>query len=300
MRVSTAGMNSQMISQALRVQSKYAEALDQQASGVKSESLSDLEGQAGAVISLKADIASSEHLATQTELAASKLEIAYSTVDSIADQATSMRTSISAAITGTADATTLSTLQSSAASCLENVVSLLNTQYADSYIFSGGETLTAPVDLSDTDYDATSTTADTDYYQGGDNLAKVMLDSDSSVSYGVTASDSGFEETIRALQTIINATTLDTATLQTAFDLMTSAISDLGTTQETLSAQTSTLNSITDTQTEFQIYANEALESLTSVDVAEATAIVSQQEVLLQASFAALSSLKSISVLNYL
>ncbi|MGE4529671.1 MAG: flagellar biosynthesis protein FlgL, partial [Rhodospirillaceae bacterium] len=60
------------------------------------------------------------------------------------------------------------------------------------------------------------------------------------------------------------------------------------------------LNTVHDDQTEFQNYANEALESLTSVDVAEASAVVSQQEVLLQASFATLSSLKSVSLLDYI
>jgi len=300
MRISTAGMNNQMISQALKVQSSYAEALEQQSSGVKSESLSDLDGQAGAVVSLQSDIESSEHLATQTETAVSKLEIAYASVGSIVDDATYIRSTIASLIDGTVDSSALSTLQTSAASYLEDIVSLLNTQYADSYLFSGGETLTAPVDLSDTDYTSTSTTADTGYYQGGSNLATVMLDSDSSISYGVTADASAFEETIRALQTVINASTLDTSTLQTAYDLLSSSISDLGTIQEDLSAQTDSLNAVLDTQTEFQIYANEALESLTSVDVAEASAVVSQQEVLLQASFATLSSLKSISLLDYL
>jgi flagellar hook-associated protein 3 FlgL len=92
----------------------------------------------------------------------------------------------------------------------------------------------------------------------------------------------------------------DTATMQSAFDLLGTATTGLGEIQETLSNQTDALNTIVDGQTEFQIYANEALESLTQIDVAEASAKVAQQEVLLQASFATLSSLKSISVLDYL
>ncbi len=73
MRISTSGTNTQMVSQAMRMQSDYVEALAQQASGVKSESLSGLEGQARAVISLNADIARSEHLVTQAESATSQL-----------------------------------------------------------------------------------------------------------------------------------------------------------------------------------------------------------------------------------
>ncbi len=300
MRISTAGMNTQMISQAMRVQSTYAEALTQQASGNKSESLSGLNGQAGAAISLKADIETSEHLATQAENAASKLEEAYSTVGTIADIVEKMRVAISSGLDGTvSDA---STVQSAAAGYLEDVVDLLNTKYADSYLFSGTSAQTKPVDLTDTDYDPTTGSADTDYYQGSDTLAAVMVDSGSGKSYGVTADEAAFEQVLRALSMLEAMTTdpADTATMQSAFDLLGTATTGLGEIQETLSNQTDALNTIVDGQTEFQIYANEALESLTQIDVAEASAKVAQQEVLLQASFATLSSLKSISVLDYL
>lgn len=300
MRISTAGMNTQMISQAMRVQSTYAEALTQQSSGNKSESLSGLNGQAGAAISLKADIETSEHLATQAENAASELEEAYSTVGTIADIVEKMRVAISSGLDGTvSDA---STVQSTAAGYLEDVVDLLNTKYADSYLFSGTTAQTKPVDLTDADYDPTTGSADTDYYQGSDTLAAVMVDSGSGKSYGVTADEAAFEQVLRALSMLETMTTdpADTATMQSAFDLLSTATTGLGEIQETLSNQTDALNTIVDGQTEFQIYANEALESLTQIDVAEASAKVAQQEVLLQASFATLSSLKSISVLDYL
>ncbi len=173
-------------------------------------------------------------------------------------------------------------VQATATSALEDIASLLNTKYTDNYVFSGNTGQTAPVDLSDTDHDPTTGSADTDYYQGSGTLSTVMVDSDSGKTYGVTAGNTAFEQTLRALSMLSTMTT------------------DLGTIQETLSRQTDALDTVIDNQTEFQLYANEALESLTSVDVAEASAIVSQQEVLLQASFATLSSLKSISVLDYL
>jgi len=300
MRVSTAGMNSQMISQAMKVQSNYAEALDQQSSGLKSASLSGLDGQAGAVTSLKADIERSEALATRAETATGKLETAYSTVGTITDMVEAMRVTVSSAIDGTV--TDAAAVQATAEDTLASIASLLNTTYADGYLFSGGSTQTAPVDLTDTDYDPTTGAADTGYYQGGSNSATILVDGDTGISYGVTASDPAFEKTLRALAMLTNMTTdpVDTATMLSAFDLLDEAVSALGGVQEDLSAQTSALNTVIDDQTEFQIYANEALESLTSVDVAEASAVVSQQEVLLQASFATLSSLKSVSLLDYI
>lgn len=295
MRISTAGMNSQMISQALKVQSSYTEALTQQSSGVKSASLSGLDGNAGAAAGLTADIARSEKLSSLAESAVSELEIAYSTVGSISDAVSSLLTEISAAISGSADATTLSTLQSSASDSFTDIAALLNTQYADTYVFSGGSTATMPVDTSL--YDSSDPTA---YYQGSDNLRSVMLDGGASISFGVTADDEAFSDTLQALNLLTSTSPLDTATLQEAFDLLSGAVSDLGTMQETLSSQTDKLNAVVDAQTDFQLYAGEMLDSLTSVDVATASAEASQREVLLEASFSALSSLKSVSVLNYL
>ena len=290
MRVSTAGMNTQMISQALKVQGSYSQALEQQASGLKSASLSGLDGQAGATVGLSADISRSQHLSAQAETATGQLEIAYATVGSIGDLVQDMLTNITAAISGTGDT---STLQATAQDALDNVASLLNTKYAGSYLFSGGTTTTQPVD-------ATADYSDTSYYQGGASQRTVMLDGGASVSYGVNADDPAFADTLAALQTLATTPSPDTATLQSAFDSLSSAVTGLGTIQENLSNQTDTLNAVIDSQTDFQLYAGEMLDSLTSVDVATASAAASQREVLLEASFSALSSLKSVSVLNYL
>lgn len=302
MRVSTAGMNGQMISQSLQAQSRYAEALEQESSGLKSSALSGLGGQAGAAISLKSDIAKSENLVSQAETASSQLQIAYSAVDSMADTVTKALTSIASGLDG--DTTDASTLQSEASGWLSDIASLLNTQYADSYVFSGGATTTAPVDITSGYGPTSGSSTDTSYYQGGSTPVSLMVDSDHSISYGVTADADAFEQTLRGLSILSGIDTSDgadnTALLQEAYDLLSTATSGLGAIQEKLSSQTNSLDDLADNQTEFQLYANETLDSLTTVDAGTASAEVSQQEVLLQASFAALSSLKSVSVLDYL
>lgn len=294
MRISTAGMNNQMIGQAMRVQSSYAEALEQQSSGLKSPKLSGLDGQAGAAVGLTADIERSEHLSTKAENATAELEIAYAAVDGIGDLVQGILVDITGAIGTSNDATSL---QTSANDAITNIVTLLNTQYAGSYVFSGGSTSTRPVDIADADYIPGTNSA---YYQGGSNQRTLMLDGGASVSYGAMADDTAFAETLEALALLVNTSPLDDATMQTAYDTLTAAVTDLARVQEKLSAQTDTLNSVIDNQTDFQLYAGEMLSSLTKVDVAAASAAAAQREVLLEASFSALSSLKSVSVLNYL
>ncbi len=294
MRISTAGMNNQMIGQAMRVQSSYAEALEQQSSGLKSPKLSGLDGQAGAAVGLTADIERSEHLSTQAESATAQLEIAYAAVGNIGDLVSGVLVDLASAMGGGSDATSVAT---SAKDALTNIVTLLNSQYAGSYVFSGGATATKPVDIADPTYDPAT---NTDYYQGGSNLRTLMLDGGASVSYGVNADDDAFATAMQALSSLANTSPLDDATMQSAFELLTSNVTALGKVQEQLSAQTNTINSVIDSQTDFQLYAGEMLTSLTSVDVAAASADAAQRQVLLEASFSALSSLKSVSVLNYL
>jgi len=294
MRISTAGMNNQMIGQAMRVQSDFANTLEQKSSGLKSPKLSGLDGQAGAAVGLTADIERSEHLSTQAESAKAELEIAYAAVGGIGDLVEGILVDIAGAMGTSNDATSL---QASASDAIDNIVTLLNSQYARSYVFSAGATNTQPVDITDPAYDPA---LNTDYYQGGSNLRTVMLDGGSSVSYGAKANDSAFAETLKALSQLINTSPLDDATMQSAYDTLTASVTDLARVQETLSGQSDTLNAVIDSQTDFQLYAGEMLSSLTEVDVAVASADAAQRQVLLEASFSALSSLKSVSVLNYL
>jgi len=300
MRVSTMGMNSQVMTQALKVQSEYSEALNQQSSGTKSSSLSGLDGQAGVALSLQSDIARSENLVTQAKAASSELEVAYSTLSSVTDLAESLRVSISSALDGSV--TDPDSIKSEAASALESLTSLLNTKYADKYIFSGTESNTAPVDLSDADYDPLSGVADTDYYQGSSCERCLMIDSDTAIEYGITADDAAIEEVMRALSMLANMdTSTDVSdTLSETYDMLGDAATNVGLLQEEISNQVTTLENLVTAQTEFQDYAEAAYDSLTKVDVATATTEVSQIEAQLQASFAALGTVTSLSVLDYL
>ena len=92
----------------------------------------------------------------------------------------------------------------------------------------------------------------------------------------------------------------DTAALQEAFDLLDGAATELGRLQETLSGQADRLSDLADRETAFQLYAESALESIETVDVAETTAKLAELELLLQASYSALSSLLSVSLVDHL
>ena len=67
-----------------------------------------------------------------------------------------------------------------------------------------------------------------------------------------------------------------------------------------MSGQSTQLTALIDRETGFQLFAESALESVETVDVAEAAAKVSELEVVLEASYAALASITSLSLTDYL
>jgi len=288
MRVSTAGMNSRMISQALDVQTKYYKALETQSSGLKSTSLSGLDGQSGSVINLKSDIAASENLESQATGIGSELEITYSSMNGIEDIVEKALTSYSAAMDGTV--TDISSSIQSSSGWLSDIITLLNTQYAGSYVFSGGDSQSQTYTSNGSGgYD----------YTGGASLKTLMIDGDQSLDYGALGNESVFGDIISALSAMSDPAA-DKTTLSSSFQTLSNATETLGSLMETVSGQSNTLEKIVDGQTSFQLYANDALESLTKEDVGTASAETAAWETVLQASYAALSSLDKINILNYL
>ncbi|MBK1665049.1 flagellar biosynthesis protein FlgL [Rhodospirillum rubrum] len=302
MRVATSTMSSSLITQALRNQGDYNSALNQQSSGLKDPSLNGLGGLAGTTVSLASDLKRSDHLVTQATTAQSEVEVAYGKVSKIADLVKTAQVAIAAAISG--DVSNATGLPTSAEGWLTDIANMLNTQVGGTYVFAGAGGVGAPVDLSAYNpplLPAVPTPLNTDYYKGSTTTTQIMVDADAKggIEYGVTAGNDVFANTLKAIHDLTKSPP-DLATLQSASKALSAATTELGKTLETLSAQSDRLTSLVDTQTEFQLFAESALESLTKVDVAEATAKASERSVVLKASFSALSSMMSLSLLDYL
>ena len=301
MRVATSTMNSVLLAQTLKVQSDYAQALTQQSSGQKSESLSGLDGAAGYSISLKSDLQTSEHLVSQAQTAQSVVDASYGAIAGIVDLVETAKADITAAINGSVENT--DALKNQAEGWLRDTTDQLNTDMGGIYVFGGAGGAAPPVDLSDPDYDplADPTVADTGYYQGAGATATIMVDGSSGLDYGVSADADGFESALRAFSMLadMNTDPPDTALLQEAYALLDDATTDLGRMQEELANQSASLSALVDRETEFQLFAESALESVESVDVAEAAAKASELEVVLEASYSALASIMSVSLTDY-
>jgi flagellar hook-associated protein 3 FlgL len=300
MRVATFAASDQMISAALRTQSTMTNQQIQEASGVVSTDFGGLGSTTQQVLNLQVSVTRSQSYidaATQTN---SKVQVMYSAVNSVADLVTQFRTLLTGA-TNTATTNAASVTQSAQA-MLTQMASLLNTQYDGSYLFSGGQTSTAPVDVSSATYPAATSpsSANTSYYQGDDELASVRVSDSQTVSYGVTADSTAFEQALRAMNLVANNSPLSTDTLNEALDLTSSSIDAIGVVQTQISNASSSIEQASTYQTEYQTFAQTLGDNLNGVDVAAVTAQLSTYQAQLTASYAAIAKVQALSLASYL
>jgi flagellar hook-associated protein 3 FlgL len=299
MRVATFAQNNQMINSAMRTEAVMANEQEQEASGQQSQDIAGYGANAGQVLNLQVSVTQAQSYINAATSATSQVQVMYSAVGSMTDLMEQLKSELTATTTGTS--TTTAAVVSDAQQMLGQMGSLLNTQYAGNYVFGGADTSTAPVDLTNFSTGTGSlSTADTSYYQGDDQVASVQVSSSQSVSFGVTADNSAFEQVMRVLKYVGNSTSLSPTDLSQALTLATNALSATATVQAQLSTASSEIQTASSEQTDYQNFATTLSGDLTNVDVAAVTAQLSTYQTQLEASFAAIAKIQSLSLTSYL
>lgn len=251
------------------------------------------------MINLQVSVTRAQSYIDAATLADSKVQVMYSAVGSMTDIITQLRTQLSAATTGSSTET--ASVISSAQQMLTQMGSLLNTQYDGQYLFGGARINTAPVDLSSFASGTGSvTTADTSYYKGDGELPAVRVADDQTVSYGVTADNSAFEQVMRALKFVGNSSSLSSSDITQALDLASSALSATSIVQTRLSSAASQIESASAGQSDYKSFAQSLSSDLTGVDVAAVTAQLSTYQSQLTASYSAIAKIQSLNLASYL
>jgi flagellar hook-associated protein 3 FlgL len=300
MRVATFAISEQMIAAALRTQSTMANQQIQEASGEISSDFGGYGSSSQQIINLQVSVTRSQSYIDAATQADSKIQVMYSTVGSVADLITKFRSLLTSA-TNTASTDSTSVTQS-AQQMMSQMASLLNTQYDGGYLFGGSRTDQAPVDISSSTYPAATSpsSANTSYYKGDDQMASVRVSDSQTVSYGVGADNTAFEQALRAMNLVANNSPLSTTTLNEALNLAAGAVDAVGVVQSKISNASSSIESASSFQTNYQSFAKTLGSDLTSVDVAAVTAQLSAYQAQLTASYAAISKVQSLNLASYL
>ncbi len=296
-RVATFSHAQSLVASSMKLQARYAELQAQQASGVKSETLGGLGGDAAEVLR----IAARQAALTADNAAAAKakavVQAGYSAVGDIVDFATTIRSQL-AAVSDTDDS---EALKAQAQSWLDDLQTLMNAQSAGVYLFAGQASDRAPVDFDDADFAAAADVAvsDSGYYQGADEGRVLNLSDGQSVALGAQADNPAFEKLARALSAII-ASPDDTAVTTAAYDLVGEAVEGLGTLQETLSVRANTLDDLVARNTAKLDTLATLASSLNGTDLSAVAVQVVQYQTQIESLYSTIAKLAAMSLAKYL
>jgi len=297
-RISSYSNSAKLIENNLRLQGAYAEGQQQVSSGFKSDSYQGLSKDASRILSIESDYAK---LVTQTEnaeLALERSNVTFDTLGTMLDYGQSFLANLNAGISGT---TTTIDLQNLSNTNLDQFESLLNTQIAGRYLFSGSATTTAPVNFSDPTYGPSTTpsVADTNYYQGNDYIHTVEVGEGYNIDYGVTANDPVIEQIVRAYDLVRNAPG-DPATLQEAYDLLESGLDDLAEMRASVSMRSSNIDNVINDNLDDLNLLDNTLAGLKEVDLAEVTVRLQEIQAQLEASYSLTATLLRLNLADYI
>ncbi len=166
------------------------------------------------------------------------------------------------------------------------------------------------------------TLSNSSYYQGNNATVGQQIDSNTILPFGVTAANPAFEKAIRAMALIAEGQTgtaggldMNGSRLTAANYLISSALDgtqtgtapygkeeagNVNNLSQNLALQTETLSNVTAQQTNFQNFLTSAVGTLTNADPTQSIVELLDQQSALQASYQALSTVRQLSLLNYL
>lgn len=298
-RVSTFGINQQMLAAALKTQARMADMQLQEASGLVSTDYGGLGTDARQLVSLDIEKARADRYQAAADTASARNELVYSALGDMADILTSFRSQLTALMSTDVTDTAKSALVTSAGGWLEEFSARLNSTYNGQYLFGGPDTTDAPVDTSAISFDLD--TENTGYYQGGDSLYAAQIGEGEVLSYGINADSSAFEKALRALGSVASADSdLSDIDISDVLDLVISAVDAIGGLQGATSVAASRLERASANQAELSASFDSQISDLNGVDVTAVTASLTAYETQLEASYAALAKIQSLSILDYL
>lgn len=302
LRVATFAMNERMLGASMKTQAKMAEMQLQQASGLISTDYSGIASSARTLINLEISMQRSETYQKSASEVDFRVQTMSKQTDIMADLLANFRTQIIAMRSTDRTTDTSQTLIDAAEANLLQMSNLLNSTYGGRYLFGGSVTTTPPVDVTGL-YDAMDPFGgpNTDYYGGDDTKAQVQVSTDHTVEYGVTANATPFEQALRAIRMISTASgNIDDSILKEAQDLATEALDGVTVIMSGLGVTSGILQSAVDSQKEYQFFVDVNITNIKAVDEAEVAVQLKTYQTQLQASYAALAQIQSISLNDYL
>lgn len=314
-RIGTRAQQQLLISATLRTQNRVMDAQTQVATGKKTQQFSGIASDASRLVTIKGELARTDQFQDNITISEKRLKLMNFSLEEIDNIARDFRSQLTTALNG--DTADLLNLPTQAQGLLDQVVDMLNVRDDSRYLFAGGRTDTAPVDLANGTYTVPTappfdTTADTGYYEGDSVIQQTRIDEDFDLEYGITADEPALEKVVRSLDTIAQMTFSNPITaaeqqaVRDAVATLSEAIDDNGTdkTISALSAETALnlkmLDSVKEKHVRFSNFALTTIGDIENVNSAEAVAQLNFEQVQLETSYSLIARVQTMSLSKFL
>ena len=305
MRVATFAQQNFFLQEMQTLQARISDRNIEVTSNKKAQRFSGIHVDAKQLISIESTHARLNQFVSNNQTVDQRLQEMETAAGSLVDIAAEMRTSLLQAIN--LDNANQMGLDTQAQALLEQVASLLNTEFNGRFLFSGTKTDTRPVDFSDPGFvpppSTYPSTANTTYYQGDQQILKVRVDPDNEIDYGIKADDPAIEKLIRGLHltsTAIISPVPDDTRLNEAVRVLQEALEELPVLLSGIGVTRGTIETANKQHDEAILYAEQSINDLGNTDWTEAITLLSADQTTLEASFAALAQMSQVSLLNFL
>lgn len=298
-RVSTQSHTNSMLSDNMRLQVKYADINNQISSGLKSETYKNIALDTQHLLALESTQKKLDAYNANANTSMADINIMFASLGQLSDLATSMLSSVTAALGG--GQVPASVVASQADNALNESAGIMNLRMAGRYLFSGSDSDTVPVDLTDPAWTAQSapSTANSSYYQGNTDVVSTQVSETMRVNYGVTADNPAVEKIFRAYNLLKNNPSSQ-ADISEAFDLLQQGIDEVANVRGLLSAQANAVETQMDKNNQDKAYTLEVTSFIKETDMPTASVMLTEIQGQLESAYAASVRVLQLSLVNYL
>jgi len=300
-RVSNIGQHERMVSLIMQTQERANAAELQIASGRKAQNYAGIARDAVRLVEMETTHVRVNQYISNNKLVDDRLQLMESSVGQIFSVMTRFKTLLVNAL-NQGNATELD-LPNQASEALDQIATLLNVDLDGRHLFAGSKTNTEPVDLTALPGAYVVPTSDGDsaaYYQGDSVDLSVRADDNLDLAYGVRASETGFEQAIRALDVVVKGAPTDRTMLNHALDVVNTALDNIADVRTRIGNTRTSLTEIEKTHQDFVLFAEETIGDLENTDIPIAITRLNEAQVSLQASYMTLSRLSQITLMQFI
>ena len=305
MRVSTFAQNNFFLQEMQTLQARIAERSIEVTTGKKSQRYDGIHNEAKQLVTVEATHLRISQFIENNTLIDQRLQEMETATGGLIDIASNMRTRLLQGIN--LDNANQMGLDNEAQALLDQVAALLNTEFNGRFLFAGSMTNTRPVDFTDPGFVAPPSvypsSPNTTYYQGDTDILQLRVDPDNQIDYGITADNPAIEKLIRGLHltsTAIISPVPDDVRLNEAVRVLEEALEDLPVLLSSIGVTRSTIETANKGHDDALLYAERSIDELGNADLTKAITLLTADQTTLEASFAALAQLSSVSLLNFL